>query len=597
LRRALILIMASICAQSFAQTDPSLTIPAGHKVIMQLENDLHTRTTKTGDRADFTTTADVIVDNEVVIPDRSRIRGTVTKSKRAGLLFGRAEIQLRFDEITLPDGSTVPLKASLTRVGFDPLDSGEKAGEAPKIKGEAGAGGNAKDVASASAQGALIGIIYGGPRGAMYGAGAGAAVAIAQMALTRGPDLDLPRSTMFEAKFDQPMSIPAKALQAKAPPPVPPADESQVVAIARDEAEAEEGQTASRPVLKRRDGRPAETGPTEETASSDPPLPPPEVISSEPAAPSQSPDAPPEPVIASNTEPPAPGTVVPTFGVRVRMVQVDAVVRDKSGRMISNLQREDFLVYEDGVLQQIETFSRDELPLAVALVVDRSGSVSPYISELRKIAGRALSQLKPQDQVCLFSFADNVDRLEGLTTDRQRIADAIDRIHAGGGTNIVDALHDAVTYLSRTAPDHRHAVILISDNQQTVSPQASESETIKKAMESDTVIYSLKTSGSVLNIGAQLPSILSRGGNVSKIAQDTGGEVINVGQASSIDTAFGAVISRLRLRYSFGYYPTGTAQGGMFHEIKVRLSDRHGKAGSDYFMHAKRGYYATSSRT
>jgi VWFA-related protein len=401
---------------------------------------------------------------------------------------------------------------------------------------------------------------------------------------------------MFEARFDQPMSIPAKALQANAPPAVPPANDSQVVATSRDETQAEESQNPRRPVLKRRDGQTAETRPGGEAAPSDTPLPPPEVISSESTAPASTPDAPPEPVIASNTEPLPPGSTVPTFGVKVRMVQVDAVVRDKSGRMVDNLKREDFLVYEDGVLQQIETFSRDQLPLAVALVVDRSGSVAPYISELRKIASRALSQLKSQDQVCLFSFAASVDRLEGLTTDRRRIADAIDRIQAGGGTNIVDALYDSVNYLARTAPNYRHAVILISDNQQTVNPQMSESETIKKAMESDTVIYSLKTSGDVLNIGAQLPSIF-KGGNVSKIAQETGGEVINVRQASSIDTAFGVVISRLRMRYSFGYYPTDTAQGGMFHEIKVRLTDPHGKAGSDYFMHAKRGYYATSSRT
>ena len=400
MRRALFLILAIIWAQSFAQTDSSVTIPAGHKFIMQLENDLHTRTTKAGDRVEFATAADVVVDNEVVIPDKSRIKGTVTKSKRAGLLFGRAEIQLRFDEITLPDGSTVPFKATITRVGFDPLDSGTKTGEDPNIKGEAGAGGNAKDVASASAQGALIGIIYGGPRGAMYGAGAGAAVAVAQMALKRGPDLDLPRNTMFEARFDQPMSIPAKALQANAPPAVPPANDSQVVATSRDETQAEESQNPRRPVLKRRDGQTAETRPGGEAAPSDTPLPPPEVISSESTAPASTPDAPPEPVIASNTEPLPSGSTVPTFGVKVRMVQVDAVVRDKSGRMVDNLKREDFLVYEDGVLQQIETFSRDQLPLAMALVVDRSSSVAPYISELRKIASRALSQLKSQDQVC-----------------------------------------------------------------------------------------------------------------------------------------------------------------------------------------------------
>ena len=279
------------------------------------------------------------------------------------------------------------------------------------------------------------------------------------------------------------------------------------------------------------------------------------------------------------------------------MVQVDAVVRDKASRLIDNLTADDFRVYEDGVLQEIQSFSRDELPLAVALVIDRSGSVSPYIAELRRVASQALNQLKPQDEVCLFSFADTVDRLEDLTVDRRRIADALDRIRAGGGTNITDALHDSVTYLSRIAPGRRHAIILISDNEQTVNPQASETGTIRTAMETETVVYSLKTSGAPVQFGAQLPSLIFRGNPVGKITQETGGEIISVNRASSLDSALGAVISRLRMRYSLGYYPSGTAQGGAFHAITVRLTDSHGKAGSDYFMHAKRGYYATGSST
>jgi hypothetical protein len=72
-------------------------------------------------------------------------------------------------------------------------------------------------------------------------------------------------------------------------------------------------------------------------------------------------------------------------------------------------------------------------------------------------------------------------------------------------------------------------------------------------------------------------------------------EIINVNKASSLDAALGAVISRLRIRYSLSYYPTSASEGGAYHSITVRLTDRYGKAGSDYFMHAKRGYYATAA--
>jgi VWFA-related protein len=567
---------------------------------MQLETPLHTRTTHTGDHVEFTTAADVVGGNDVLIPNKSLVRATVTKAKRAGLLAGRAEIQLQFNDVRLADGTLIPIKATITRMGFDPVDP-TKDGENPKLKGEAGAGADAKTVASGTAQGAIIGVLTGGARGAVYGAAAGAAISAIGMALRRGPDLDLPSSTMFEAQFDKPVDIPMKSLQAANLPAAAPDAQTEVAAASPDRVK-----TRGRPVLKDVHKKqpseevavsePAETPhdsetsppetPAKEVAVSEPAEVPPDAAASPSAAPARSDST---PLIAESA--------AATIRVKVRMVQVDAVVRDRAGRLIDNLKVDDFRVYEDGVLQEIQSFSRDELPLSVALVVDRSGSVAPYISELRRIATQALDQLKQQDEVCLFSFADTVNRLEELTTDRRRIANALDRIRAGGGTDIVDALHDAVTYLARVAPDRRHAIILISDNEQTVNPQASETETIRTAMETETVVYSLKTAGDPVQLASQLPSLILRGNPVGKIAQETGGEIINVRGVSSLDSALGSVTSRLRMRYSLGYYPSSTAQGGAFHAIAVRLTDSHGKAGSDYFMHAKRGYYATGSST
>ncbi len=120
----------------------------------------------------------------------------------------------------------LPIKATITRMGFDPVDP--KDGEDPKLKGEAGAGADAKTIASGSAQGAIIGVLTGGMRGAAYGAAAGAAISAIGMALRRGPDLDLPRSTMFEAQFDKPIDIPVKSLQAQNTPAAAPEAEAQV---------------------------------------------------------------------------------------------------------------------------------------------------------------------------------------------------------------------------------------------------------------------------------------------------------------------------------------------------------------------------------
>jgi VWFA-related protein len=622
--RTIAVFVLALCAringaQTAAPPLPSkdsnaVIIPSGQIFIMRLETPLHTRSTKKGAKVEFHTAADVLVENQVLIPNRSLIRATVIKSKRAGLMYGRAEMQIRFDEIRLPDGIALPFQATITRAGFDPVDS--KTGEDPKLKGEAGSGADAKSVASAGAQGAIIGILTGGPRGAMYGAAAGVAIAAVGAMLKRGPDIDLPRSTMFEARFDKPLEIPAKSVLAQNAPGA-----SSQAQVAASDTGVSESSAKSRPVQKRRpDTNPADDPAQQESNAASLPT---QVNGTEANASSASADSAEletagRPVLkrpaATNTsaESTKPVPAEPTseadakaaesaaggfkLSVKVKMVQVDAVIRDRSGRMIEGLHPEDFRVYEDNVLQEVANFSRDELPLAVALVVDRSGSVSHYIAELRRIAVQALHNLKPRDQVCLFSFADDVQRLENLTEDRQRIADALDRIRAEGSTDIMDALHAATKYLANTAPDRRHVIILVSDNNQTQQPQVSQAEVITTALETETVIYSLKTSGDPVGIGSQLPSLIL-GDSVSKVAQETGGEVMKVSHVNSLDTALATVISRLRTRYSLGYYPSSAGQGAKFHTISVRLTEKFGKPGSDYSIHAKRGYYAVGPRT
>ncbi len=595
-------------AQAAAPPANALRILPGQKFILRLETSIHTNSTRRGDRVQFVTAGDVLVDNRIVIPAQSEVSATVTKSKRAGRLAGRATVQLRFDQVRLPDGTAFPLRATIIRVGVTPVDT--KTGQ-PDLKGEAGAGGNIGAVASAAGQGALIGLMTGSLKGSMYGGAIGAGIAAVGMILKRGPDLDLPRDTMFEARFDQPIDVPlAVAQRAEQAQHAAQVAQSRPAEAQSETPQAEDPALRPRPVLRRpgRDAQPsgetAPNPPAADVAVTPPPLEAPPVAppAEPPSASPQPADVPATPPVAAQPAPPAkdiaqgdPGAF--KLSVNVKMVLVDAVVRDRAGRMIDNLKREDFRLYEDGVEQKIESYSRDQLPLAVALVVDHSGSVSPYIDELRRIATRTLQQLKLGDKVALFAFARNVERLVDLTTDRQRIADGIAHIRAGGSTDILDPIFDATSYLAKVAPDCRRVIIMVSDNQPTVHPDVSEGETIQMALETDTVLYSLRTAGESIPLGMRVPWILSSMGSVQKVAQETGGEVIHVTSVGMLDSALSGVISRLRLRYALGYYPTSQAQGGAFHAIEVRLVDRFGKPGSDYFMHARRGYYTTSTQS
>ena len=460
---------------------------------------------------------------------------TISDVQRPGRLKGRAEIRLRFDEVRLPDGTSLPLKASVTRAGLAQIDA-SKQGD-PKLKGEAGSHGNIMVVAQGGIQGAILGTMA-GMKGAAYGGAIGAGIGLASILLQRGPDLDLPRDMLFEAMFDQTFSVPAAVAQ-------------RSVQIAQNSSSPapSSSTSAQRPILSRypsgRDTLPVEEKPEpvpdfskDEAESPKPADTPVEVASRQPVPPANAPQPPPPDWDSGGYK----------LKVDVRMVMVDAIVRDRGGRPLETLKQQDFRIFEDGTEQEVLSFSRDELPLAVALVIDRSGSVSPHMNAIRQAAYKALSQLKRGDQVALFTFAGDVQRLEDLTTDRQRIADRISEIRAGGGTNIVDGLFDAVNYLALVAPDRRRAVILISDNQATTRPRMSQDQLIRFAMETETVIYSVKTAGEAARVTMRVPIWLGGFGSLSKITEETGGNTLMLPPPALSKRPWERAVSRLKLR-------------------------------------------------
>jgi len=273
------------------------------------------------------------------------------------------------------------------------------------------------------------------------------------------------------------------------------------------------------------------------------------------------------------------------------MVLVEATVRDDKGRIVNDLKPEDFRVFEDGVEQRISYFSRDELPLAVALVMDGSSSISPVLPELHHAAYDTLSQLKPEDQVALYAFAAHPERLVDLTNDRKSIADSIIDIGSAGGTNIADALHEAIDYLGQEARDRRHAVIMISDNQPTAKGEFNGDDVIRRALETQTIVYSVRFGRDRLEGTVDEPGWIPGARWVNKIMLETGGEIIDMAAVGSAQKAMAAVIARLKQRYTLGYQSSNTRRNRAFRAIDVRLSDRAQDSKHPYRIFARHGYY------
>lgn len=292
----------------------------------------------------------------------------------------------------------------------------------------------------------------------------------------------------------------------------------------------------------------------------------------------------------------APAPQEPTLRVDVELTLVEATVKDKSGKIISDLTKDDFVVLEDGVAQNLTHFSRDQIPLAVALVVDRSTSIEPFLNPLRYATMSALRALKPEDEVALFFFTHIVQRPVALTKNKRAVSDQFENLDVGGATNINDAVYEAARYLAAAAPAARRVIILVSDNKAT-SATIDSGEVTEQALRADAAVYGIKVPGE--NRVGLTGGISFRGGlvNVGKLAEATGAEVFDVEKEGSLYLTFKTVIERLKTRYTLGYYPANSASDGKFRQIEVRLAEARGKKDRDYKLLAKRGYYSRNSNS
>jgi VWFA-related protein len=272
------------------------------------------------------------------------------------------------------------------------------------------------------------------------------------------------------------------------------------------------------------------------------------------------------------------------FNVRV---DVDLVTTDISviGTPVSELRAEDFIVFDNGVSQKISYFSHDQLPLAVAVLVDVSSSITKYLPSLKIAAFSALRRLKPEDQVALFSFAGSPSRLCDLTNDRLLMAERISKIGIEqSGTNIYYAIYDAAAYLKKTAPRLRRAIILISDDCQTKPSRHNANSCRAELLETATTLYNLRTTDDPALDRWESPSAIKR------FTEETGGQVLDVLGPTSLKSALEKAVTNFRTQYTLGFNPSNPGANGSFHRLAARLPDSDHCPGCRLLMRS--GYYA-----
>jgi len=277
-------------------------------------------------------------------------------------------------------------------------------------------------------------------------------------------------------------------------------------------------------------------------------------------------------------------------------VLTEVGVHDEHGRAVGDLTRDDFHVFEDGKEQTIAAFSHEELPLAVALVIDNSSSIMAALRELRAGALETLALLKPDDQVAIFSFGEKPEMVEGLTSNHEALSVDLWALSPYGGTALTDGLYAAAQYLGREAPERRRAVILVSDNEASDEETRAVAEVVRAAQQAGTPIYSIRVDYLQHSRGFILTHPETRLHDVEKICRQTGGALIDTRNGTSVTSAMETIFNWLKQGYTLGYSPTNKRADGTYRTIEVRLAGSAEVRARKYSIYARPGYYAPASQ-
>jgi hypothetical protein len=200
--------------QDVAQGTPQeyeMVVPEGTVIPIVLTAYLNTKTSQVGDTVYADTTYPIWIQQRLVIPKGSTIRGTVTEVVRPGRIKGKGRLAIRFDDILLPNGVKHELIATFRGIhgpGEEKIDRKSETVSAGSSKGE-----DAGTVVGTTGEGSIIGVLAGGGQGAVIGAGAGAAAGLATVLFTRGRDLVLSPGTQFDLELKKPMKFAFNELQ------------------------------------------------------------------------------------------------------------------------------------------------------------------------------------------------------------------------------------------------------------------------------------------------------------------------------------------------------------------------------------------------
>jgi Ca-activated chloride channel homolog len=254
--------------------------------------------------------------------------------------------------------------------------------------------------------------------------------------------------------------------------------------------------------------------------------------------------------------------------VTTQTVPIYATVVDSQGRLVSDLQQQDFEVYDNGKLQALTNFSNEATPFTAVVMLDTSGSMTLNMEFVKQAAEEFLMRMLPQDKAKVGAFNDKIQVLpkdEPFLSDRDRLIRILKgELDFGYPTRLWDAVDESMAHLETV--EGRRVVLVFTDGDDSASKNGLK-EVLERAREKDIMVYAIGLQSDYFNGQSRVRTRPDRG--LRRIADETGGGFFELTKKDDLGPTFTRVAQELHSQYVLGFSPA--TLDGRIHKLELRI--------------------------
>jgi Ca-activated chloride channel family protein len=268
------------------------------------------------------------------------------------------------------------------------------------------------------------------------------------------------------------------------------------------------------------------------------------------------------------------------FKKEVEEVMLHATVMDDKNHLVTSLDKSAFTVFENNQPQTITSFRHEDIPVAMGIVIDNSGSMREKRDKVNKAALNLVRSSNPQDQVFVVNFNDEYYLDQPFTSDINKLREALEKVEARGGTALYDAIVASADYMKKNAKLQKKVLFVVTDGEDNASRESLEEAVRRLQEENGPTVYAIGL------LGEEKARRARRA--LETIAQRTGGIAFLPRTLDEVDQISSSVAHDIRNQYTIGYKPTTPKSAGGYRAIRVEAKAKgYGKL----VVRTRSGYY------